>query len=461
VGVNPSPRKLLWLGAPIGALLLAALPALTAPPRVQFSREVLPVLNRECLSCHRGSAAPGGYSLESAERLFAGGRHGRAVVPGKPAQSTLLKYLTGELKPQMPPGKPLPLDQVAVVRRWIEEGARIDTMTAPPERMGVLRGAQPLPPGAPGSAPAAVRRAAPVTAVAFSPDGKALAVGGFRAVRLLDPQTGSVTQRLPGPAGQVLALAWGGDGRQLAAGGGTAGVGGEICLWDVPQTGDPWSAPRVIRAHADTIAALAWRPGAAEFATAGPDRVVRVWDGAGNPVREVKDHVDAVLGVAYSPDGKWLATGSLDRTLKLYDAATGRRVNSFANPEGVTAVAFSARSDLVVACADRQARVWPVRAGGVENPLRGHGEGEAITSAAFSAEGTWFAWGAANRRVRLWNGDVSGQRREMTEAADWVYAVALSPDGKVVAAGAADGKVYLWSTHDGKLLRAVSPSDRP
>src|SRR5687768_12727887 len=86
------------------SLIAAAAPA--APPKVVFSRQVLPVLNRECAGCHKGPAAPGGYSLESAERLFAGGRHGTAVVPGKSADSTIVRYLTGELKPQMPPGKP-------------------------------------------------------------------------------------------------------------------------------------------------------------------------------------------------------------------------------------------------------------------------------------------------------------------------------------------------------------------
>jgi WD40 repeat protein len=117
---------------------------------------------------------------------------------------------------------------------------------------------------------------------------------------------------------------------------------------------------------------------------------------------------------------------------------------------------FSAKSDLVVACAEKQVRVWPVKAGSVENPLRGHGEGEAINAAAFSADGSVFIWGASNRKVRVWNGEVSNHRREMNDCQDWVYAVAASPDGKVAAAGAGDGKVYFWNTEDGKLLRSVA-----
>jgi len=438
-----------------------------APPRIQFSRQVLPVLNRECLGCHKGSAAPGGYSLESAERLFAGGRHGRAVVPGKSGESSLIKYLTGELKPQMPPGKPLPLDTVALIRRWIDEGAKIDGMTAPTEQGGILRGAMPmkgLPAGRAGGAahgpgaslPDAAKQSAPVTAVAWSPDGKWVAAGGYRAVRLLDPESGSVLHTLAGPSNQVLSLAWSPDGKRLAAAGGQPGVAGEVSLWDVPPSG-AWGPPRVLKEHRETISSIAWRPGAAEFATASLDKTALVWDAAAGTVkRTLKDHVDAVTAVAYSPDGKWLATASSDRTAKLYQADSGAKVNSFNHGDGLTALAFSGKGDLLVtACLDKQVRVWPVKVGTVENPLRGHGEGEAVDAMAFSADGGTFAWGAINRKVRIWNGEVSNHKRELNDCPDWVYGVALSPDGKRVAAGAGDGKLYFWNTEDGKLLRTV------
>lgn len=448
----------------ICGLLIPSAAAHAAPARVVFSKEVLPVLNRECGSCHRGSAAPGGYSLESAEQLLGGGRHGKAVVPGKSADSTLVKYLTGQLKPQMPPGKPLPLDTVAIIRRWIDEGAKIDGMVAPAEKVGIMRDAMPMKGAQPNSKstaggphaallPDAVSQSAPVTALAYSPDGKLLAAGGYRAVRLLDPATGTVQQTLSGPADQVLSLAWSSDGKYLAAAGGPSGVGGEVCVWLAAPPSDTWAKPRLLKDHSDAIYSVAWRPGTTELATGSLDKTAKIWDAAtGQVKRTLKDHVDAVFSVAYSPDGKWLATGSTDRTLKLYQADTGTRVSSFSHNDGVTAVAFSAKSDLVIAAADKQLRVWPVKAGTVENPLRGHGEGEAILGVAFSADGSTFAWGAANRRVRLWNGEVSNHRREMADCPDWVYSVALSPDGKTVTGGGGDGKVYAWKTDDGKLL---------
>lgn len=453
------------LATAVGAALLAS-QAPAAPPKVVFSRQILPLLNKECGSCHRGAAAPGGYSLESAEKLVAGGRHGAAVVPGKSANSTLVKYMTGELKPQMPPGKPLPLDTIALIRRWIDEGAKIDSMVAPVEAGGIMRNAMPMGGGpkrrgvAHGRVallPAPVTQAAPVTALGYSPDGTLLAAGGYRSVRLLEPATGKVLHTLAGPSEQVLSLAWSPDGKRLAAAGGESGSFGEVCVWDVPSPGASWNKPRVLRDHADTIFAVAWRPGTGEFATASNDKTAKVWDlTTGKATRTLKDHVDVVFAVAYSPDGKWLATGSADRTIKLYQTETGAKAASLSHGEGVTAVAFSAKSDLVVsATQDKRVSVWPVRAGAIENPLRGHGEGEAVTAVAFSSQGDTFVWGASNRKVRIWNGEVSQHRREMSDAPDWVYAVAASPDGKQVAAGCGDGNVYFWGTNDGKLERSV------
>lgn len=453
---------------PLGLLLV--LPGLAAPPKVVFSRQVLPLLNRECLSCHRGSAAPGGFSMESQERMFSGGRHGAAIAPGKSGDSTLLKYLTGELKPQMPPNKPLSLDTIALVRRWIDEGGKVDSMVAPVERGGVLRDAMPMSPRMPTAAPhgapvpgsspllpMAAVQSAPVTALAYSPDGKLLAAGGYLAVRLLDPATGSVVHTLPGPVDQVTSLAWSSDGKRLAAAGGLSGSFGEVCVWDAPSPPNAWGKPRVLKDHTDSITCVAWRPGTSELATTSTDKTVRIWDASAGKVTQVlKDHVDAVFGVAYSADGKWMATCSADRTAKLYELPARTKVSSFNHADAVTAVTFNPKSDLLLtACLDKQVRVWPAKAGTVENPLRNRGEGEPINSLTYSADGSLCVWGASNRMVRVWNDNVENRQREFRGAPDWVYAVAASPDGKQVAGGAGDGKVYFWQASDGKLERSV------
>ncbi len=390
-----------------------------------------------------------------------GGRHGAAFVAGKGSQSNLVRYLTGEMKPQMPPGKPLTLEALGLIRRWIDEGARIDNMQmtalptpSPGDAMPRAVRPGPAPGGRPTSTllPTAVVQVAPVTALAMSPSGALLAAGGYRRVRLLDPATGAVIHTLDGPAEQVYCLAWTADGGTLVAGGGVPGVSGEVCVWK--RGGESgWGAPRRLTGHADAVVALACRAGSDQLATGSPDKSVRIWAlDSGRLLRELRDHVDGVTAVAYSPDGRWLATGAVDRTVRLYEA-DGKRAVTLAHGDAVTALLFTAGSDtLVTASADRQARVWPVRAGSIENPVRSQGEGEVILSLARSADGKAIAWGAANRRVRVWSADLGGQRREFADARDWVYAVALNADATLVYAGCGDGGVRIWKISDGTLL---------
>lgn len=441
--------RLYLLSAP---LLLAVALGYSAPSPVVFSRDILPILNRECRSCHVGSAAPGGYSIETAEALVKGGRHGAAVVPGKSGQSTLIQYMTGELKPQMPPGKPIVMETIQLISRWIDEGAKIDSMQ---EKAGP-KGGEPSKEAQSSTRPAAVEQHAPVTALAYSPDGKLLAVGGYRSVRLVDPGTGAAIRTLTGPSDQVLSLAWSSDGKHLAAAGGIAGATGEVNLWDAGT----WGAPKTFRQHADTINGIAWKPGAMEIATAGMDKTVKIWDAAtGDVTKTMKDHADPVFAVAYSPDGKWLASGSGDRSAKLY--ATGqydRAVQVFRHGEGVTALAFPKNDLLISASTDKQARAWPVTKDAVENPLRQHGEGGTINAVAYSANGDTFVWGASNNRIKVWNREMSNHREDGPPLPDWVYAVAVSPDGNTVAAGTGDGKVYLWTQGEG---RALGPNATP
>src|SRR5262249_32497451 len=88
-----------------------------------FIKRVKPILEANCLRCHEGSSPKGGLSLVTAKKLLAGGASGPAVVPGKPNESTLLDYVSGE-KPAMPKdGKPLDKSQVASLREWIATGA--------------------------------------------------------------------------------------------------------------------------------------------------------------------------------------------------------------------------------------------------------------------------------------------------------------------------------------------------
>ncbi len=93
-----------------------------APAAVSFASVVDPILQAECRLCHGDS---GGLSFKSYDSLMVGGHDGQAVVPFDREASGLYRRLTGEIQPAMPPGGALLSDnQVALIGKWIDEGAK-------------------------------------------------------------------------------------------------------------------------------------------------------------------------------------------------------------------------------------------------------------------------------------------------------------------------------------------------
>jgi mono/diheme cytochrome c family protein len=115
------------LGASAGA---AEPPADAASPAaVSYQRQVRPILQANCHGCHRPDKASGGLDMTAFTNLLGSGESGApAVVPGNPDESYVVALITprgGEAA--MPQGKrPLAASQIALIRRWIEEGANND-----------------------------------------------------------------------------------------------------------------------------------------------------------------------------------------------------------------------------------------------------------------------------------------------------------------------------------------------
>ncbi|MEO2021643.1 MAG: DUF1553 domain-containing protein [Pirellulaceae bacterium] len=88
-----------------------------------FQQQVAGILEQHCLGCHRGDKPKGGLDLSRRQHLLRGGESGPAIVSGKPAESLLIDYVSGET-PEMPKNtRPLSSDQVKILSRWIQAGA--------------------------------------------------------------------------------------------------------------------------------------------------------------------------------------------------------------------------------------------------------------------------------------------------------------------------------------------------
>ena len=114
----------LGLAGPALAPIRGAAAATPPPARpVTFARDVAPILNRWCVSCHSGKEAEGDLWLDSADGALRGGDAGPVVVPGNPDDSLLLAKIEHRHRPTMPPRRRLPAPSVALIRAWIAGGA--------------------------------------------------------------------------------------------------------------------------------------------------------------------------------------------------------------------------------------------------------------------------------------------------------------------------------------------------
>ena len=132
-GQNRKQRIASFIAAPALALAFLACFAgnLSAAETPNFAKHIAPLFQQYCLDCHGKQDPEGALVLEDYVALMKGGDTGPAILPGKSAESLLVKFLEGrsgkEGKNQfMPPGKKKHLEpsEIALIRSWIDAGAK-------------------------------------------------------------------------------------------------------------------------------------------------------------------------------------------------------------------------------------------------------------------------------------------------------------------------------------------------
>jgi mono/diheme cytochrome c family protein len=99
----------------------------TTAPKVDYQKDIQPILEKNCYSCHAAASQMSGLRLDSRQAFLAGGANGKIVVPGKAADSTLYKRVAGiGGLTRMPFGsQPLAPADIELIRAWIDQGAEI------------------------------------------------------------------------------------------------------------------------------------------------------------------------------------------------------------------------------------------------------------------------------------------------------------------------------------------------
>jgi WD40 repeat protein len=348
---------------------------------------------------------------------------------------------------------------------------------------------------------AVLRASGPIQSLAFSPNGKLLAIDGG-VVSLWNVATrqrvgktivspGNVSGkpgkaiRSPGlPAVAVLqgqglsdpvdSVAFSPDGTTLA----TGTLDGSVELWDV-ATGH--QAGSTLQAGTNWVYSVAFSPDGTTLATADTDGTASLWDvtrAAGRPAKVIATSYGPVYSMAFSADGATLATGDDVDTVTMWNAATGRQQPAATiiggDPNGVFSLAFSPdHTTMALGDATGKVTLWnaatgaqraaPFDAGTADLvPDSGYADG-LVSATAFSPHGTLLATGDRSDMVRLWDVATGAQQGKAMPASaaqgNGVLAVEFTPDGTRLATADGDGTVRLWNLATRKQADVPLPSD--
>ena len=420
--------------------------------KVDFEKQILPILRRNCLACHNSQKGEDGVNLETPQTIAKGGDTGKLVEPKKAESSSLFRVAAHMSKPIMPPAgnkagaRNCTPEELALIKQWIDEGAT-----------GEVRGSgpivwQPLPEGlnpiyavaltddgqfaAAGranqihlfhlpTATAIGRLTDPALladktyarpgvahrdmtyALAFSPDGNTLASGSFREVKLWQRPTNVQKQTLPGAA-ELLATSP--DGKWLAA-----ASGNDIKLWSLPAL----TPGKTLSGHTSPVKALGFSTNSARLVS-GADKTARVWNLADGTVFAEITATNDVAAVAILPDGKRVATAHGDKSIltwKLPEAAGGKVEPGpvIAGTGPITRLATLPPAQLLASGTDGVVRVLNADNG---SAVRTAAHGSPVAALAVSPDGKSFvSLGLTNTVAKLWNaadgkalGEVRGDR---------------------------------------------------
>ncbi len=470
---------------PVIVAVVAALAFLFSPPQahgqtpvdpkkpVSFMDHVAPILKENCFACHNPKTRKGKFDMSTFEKLLAGGDRGEPVEPGKPEKSNLVLFLKGDDEPQMPPkeaGGLLAKDKVAIIERWVTEGAKFDGSAPTADLVTELR-KRFVPPTPFDKYPSPWL----VNALAFTPDNEKVVVGGYHELLVWDFNSGKLEKRIRTRAERALAMLFLPDGKTLVVAGARPGQEGDVRLYnlDAPNPKivgnvkiydgvDPKAGVmiRELLQVADQVLCLALSPDGKKLASGGCDNTVRVWDLTDDYKLEqsFENHGDWVFGLVFSSDEKHLLTCSRDDSARAWDLTTKESSATFPDHKNdVYSVAIKPDGKVGVSGGkDNEVRVWNAENGKQIRSMRGHTD--AVWSVLYHPTKALVISCSADKTVRFWNPDNGQSLKSLEGHTDHVFALALSPDGNLVASGSYNGEVRVWKVDDGSLVKSFVAS---
>ena len=295
--------------------------------------------------------------------------------------------------------------------------------------------------------------------IAYSPDGKQLALAVSIGIWLYDADTYKPLSLLTGHTDRVLSVEYSADGKILASG----SRDGTIRLWD-PQTTKNIA---VLTGHQNGVTHIAISGDSRKLASVGADeKFVRLWNiNTHRHITNLKGKFNTIHSLAYSPDSDIIAAGDFDGTVKLLSTEKKKQIASLVGhrlapsditePGSVLTLAFSPDGEtLASGSRDTTIRLWNTKTTYHKVTLTGHSG--RVTTVVFSSDGKTIASGAtythwsSDSSIRLWDAK-TGKHLRTIETPDLVRRLAFSPDNETLASITSYNAIHIWNTKTGEL----------
>ena len=261
----------------------------------------------------------------------------------------------------------------------------------------------------------------------------------------------------------VLSVTFSPDGKFLAIG----DTNGQIYIWEL--TANRPVLKKILTSHSHWTRAIAFSPDSQVLAYGGEDgyiylRGVRT----GTDITRFEGHIDRVRSISFSPDGKLLASGSDDGTIRVFDVVRNEFVTALIHHEDrVRVVIFHPRCSgvLVSASQDNQVCIWE----GLSRSSNGKSSlipkssfcleengSHLLRAIALSPDGEILASGCDDGVVRLWDVKTGNFLQSFGEFhTNWIRSLSFSPCGDMVASASEDKTVRIWDVKTGLCLQTL------
>ncbi|KAF7136838.1 hypothetical protein CNMCM5793_006408 [Aspergillus hiratsukae] len=219
----------------------------------------------------------------------------------------------------------------------------------------------------------------------------------------------------------------------------------------LPRTKDTWGRHlHSLDYHHKPVTRLAFSDERQILASASTDGIMRLWDvTTGRCLHVIEGFNHEITIMRFSPHGKRLASLS-SGIIQVWDVATGRCLQTIDGSHGFKAIAFPEEENLIAVSGTHQVQYWDIASKVYARCI--HSLASCPASIAFSDDAKTLATWSSDDLIRVWNISADGcSMKWIPDSIASPYAVALSPDGKIIAA-AASTAIQALDTETGECL---------